>query len=110
MTTLNIAIAEILEKGEISKRTEVELKETDWSKDNIPYHNGMELEGLAYHLVETMKEEDSAISTTMAKMAVTKDNSVHFSMKMLLNAILERNADLCRSLEGAISFMVPSLF
>ena len=36
MTTLNIAIAEILEKGEISKRTEVELKETDWSKDNIP--------------------------------------------------------------------------
>ena len=58
MTTLNIAIAEILEKGEISKRTEVELKETDWSKDNIPYHNGMELEGLAYHLVETMKEED----------------------------------------------------
>ena len=58
MTTLNIAVAEILEKGEISKRTEVELKETDWSKDNIPYHNGMELEGLAYHLVETMKEED----------------------------------------------------
>ena len=58
MTTLNIAVAEILEKGEISKRTEVELKETDWSKDNIPYQNGMELEGLAYHLVETMKEED----------------------------------------------------
>ena len=58
MTTLNIAVAEILEKGEISKRTEVELKETDWSKDNIHYHNGMELEGLAYHLVETMKEED----------------------------------------------------
>ena len=58
MTTLNISVAEILEKGEISKRTEVELKETVWSKDNIPYHNGMELEGLAYHLVETMKEED----------------------------------------------------
>ena len=57
MTTLNIAVAEILEKGEISKRTEVELKETDWTKDNIPYHNAMELEGLAYHLVETMPEE-----------------------------------------------------
>ena len=58
MTTLNIAVAEILEKGEISKRTEVELKETDFTKDNIPYGNAMELEGLAYHLVETMKEED----------------------------------------------------
>ena len=58
MTTLNIAVAEILEKGEISKRTVVELKETDWSKDNIPYHNGMELEGFAYHLIETMTEED----------------------------------------------------
>jgi len=58
MTTLNIAVAEIIEKGEIGKRTEVELKETDWSKDNIPYHNGMELEGFAYHLVETMTEED----------------------------------------------------
>jgi len=58
MTTLNIAVAEILEKGEISKRTEIELKETDWSNDNIPYHSGIELEGLAYHLVETMTEAD----------------------------------------------------
>ena len=58
MTTLNICIAEIIETGEISKRSAVELKETDFSKDNIPYHNGMELEGLAYHLVETMTEED----------------------------------------------------
>ena len=57
MTTLNIAVAEIIETGEISKRTVVELKETDWTKDNIPYHNAMELEGLAYHLVETMPEE-----------------------------------------------------
>ena len=51
MTTLNIAVAEILEKGEL-------LKETDFTKDNIPYGNAMELEGLAYHLVETMTEED----------------------------------------------------
>ena len=57
MTTLNIAVAEIIETGEISKRTVEELKETDWTKDNIPYHNAMELEGLAYHLVETMPEE-----------------------------------------------------
>ena len=58
MSTLNIAIAEIIETGEIGKRTVVELKETDWENDNIPYHNGMELEGLAYHLVESMTEED----------------------------------------------------
>lgn len=58
MSTLNIAIAEIIENNEISKRTEIELKETDWENDNIPYHNGMELEGLAYHLVETMTKED----------------------------------------------------
>ena len=36
MTTLNIAVAEIIETGEISKRTVVELKETDWKNDNIP--------------------------------------------------------------------------
>ena len=58
MTTLNIAVAEIIETGEIGKRTVVELKETNWDNDNIPYHNGMELEGLAYHLVETMTKED----------------------------------------------------
>ena len=57
MTTLNIAVAEILEKGEIGKRTVVELKETDFTKDNIPYGNAMELEGLAYHLVETMPDQ-----------------------------------------------------
>lgn len=57
MSTLNIAVAEIIETGEISKRTVVELKETDWENDNIPYHNAMELEGLAYHLVETMTSE-----------------------------------------------------
>ena len=58
MTTLNIAVAEIIETGEISKRTVVELNETDWDNDNIPYHNAMELEGLAYHLVGTMTEDD----------------------------------------------------
>jgi aminopeptidase-like protein len=58
MSTLNIAVAEIIETGEISKRTVVELNETDWDNDNIPYHNAMELEGLAYHLVETMTEDD----------------------------------------------------
>ena len=57
MTTLNIAVAEIIETGELSKRTVVELKETDWTQDNIPYHNAMELEGFAYHLVETMTNE-----------------------------------------------------
>ncbi len=64
MTTLNIAVAEILEKGEIGKRTVVELKETDFTKDNIPYGNAMELEGLAYHLVETMTEEASVEDLT----------------------------------------------
>ena len=58
MTTLNIAVAEIIETGEISKRTVVELKETDWENDNIPYNNAKELEDLAKHIVETMTEQD----------------------------------------------------
>ncbi len=58
MTTTNIAVAEIIETGEISKRTVVELKETDWENDSIPYNNAKELEDLAKHIVETMTEQD----------------------------------------------------
>ena len=59
---------------------------------------------------EIMKEDDFVISTTTEEMAVIKDSRVYSSMKRLLNAILDRNADLWHSLAGVISSMDPSLF
>jgi hypothetical protein len=49
-TTLMIAVAELLEQGKISKRTNVEIDSVDYEEDNIPYTSADEVRKLAVSL------------------------------------------------------------
>ena len=56
-TTLMIAIAELLEQGKISKRTNIEIDSVDYEEDNIPYTSADEVRELATSLASQYDEE-----------------------------------------------------
>ena len=56
-TTLMIAIAELLEQGKISKRTNIEIESVDYEEDNIPYTSADEVKELAVSLASTYDEQ-----------------------------------------------------
>ena len=56
-TTLMIAIAELLEQGKISKRTNIEIDSVDYSLENIPYTSADEVRELAVSLAAQYDEE-----------------------------------------------------
>jgi len=55
-STLMIAVAELLEQGEISKRTNIEIDSVDYSEDNIPYTSADEVRELAVSLAAQYDE------------------------------------------------------
>lgn len=55
--TLMIAVAELLEQGNISKRTNIEINSVDYEEDNIPYTSADEVRELAVSLASQYDED-----------------------------------------------------
>ena len=54
--TLNIAIAEMLEQGKISKRTNIEIDNVDYKDENVPYGSADDVKELASIEAQSLTE------------------------------------------------------
>jgi len=54
--TLNIAIAEMLEQGKISKRTNIEIDSVDYEDENVPYGSADDVKELASIEAQSLTE------------------------------------------------------
>lgn len=56
MSTMNILIAEILETGEISKRSVVELESLDYTDPAVGYESKYEFDAMAHQMADAMTD------------------------------------------------------
>jgi hypothetical protein len=56
MSTMNILIAEILETGEVSKRSIVELESLDYTDPGVGYESKYEFGAMAHELADSMTD------------------------------------------------------
>lgn len=56
MSTMNILIAEILETGEISKRSVVELESLDYSDTDIGFDDKYDFDAMAHQIADAMTD------------------------------------------------------
>jgi len=56
MSTMNILIAEILETGEISKRSAVELESLDYTDPAVGHESKYEFDAMAHVIAEAMTD------------------------------------------------------
>ena len=56
MSTMNILIAEILETGEISKRSAVELDSLDYTDPAVGFESKYEFDAMAHEIADAMTD------------------------------------------------------
>ncbi len=56
MSTMNILVAEILETGEVSKRSIVELESLDYTDPAVGYESKYEFEAMAHEIAKAMTD------------------------------------------------------
>ena len=56
MSTMNILIAEILETGEVSKRSIVELESLDYSDTDIGFDDKYDFDAMAHQIADAMTD------------------------------------------------------